>query len=148
MSVTAYRRRNLSKLKESFDCAQALHIEHIVFCSSSRNIRGYKSQATRTLFRISVLDYQRILSELGSVAFVTLPSSALATKESEESSKDGYLSFLEAVSSEEIVEASHGDMCKKCGSRKLHNDQKQTRSGDESMTLFVTCMNCGKRWKM
>lgn len=33
--------------------------------------------------------------------------------------------------------------CKKCKSDKTHVAQAQTRSADEPMTTFVTCMECG-----
>ncbi|KAI9355728.1 transcription factor S-II, central domain-containing protein [Zopfochytrium polystomum] len=37
--------------------------------------------------------------------------------------------------------------CGKCGKRKCTYYQKQTRSADEPMTTFVTCLNCGHKWK-
>ena len=37
--------------------------------------------------------------------------------------------------------------CGKCKSRKVHYYQLQTRSADEPMTTFCTCMNCDKKWK-
>ncbi|KAF9974068.1 RNA polymerase II elongation factor [Actinomortierella ambigua] len=37
--------------------------------------------------------------------------------------------------------------CGKCKSRKCTYFQMQTRSADEPMTTFVTCRNCGNRWK-
>ena len=37
--------------------------------------------------------------------------------------------------------------CSKCGQRKTTFFQLQTRSADEPMTNFVTCLICGKRWK-
>lgn len=37
--------------------------------------------------------------------------------------------------------------CSRCKSIKTTSTQKQTRSADEPMTVFVLCMNCGKRWK-
>lgn len=37
--------------------------------------------------------------------------------------------------------------CGKCGQRKVTYTEAQTRSADEPMTLFCTCMNCGKSWK-
>ena len=37
--------------------------------------------------------------------------------------------------------------CSKCGERKCTMYQLQTRSADEPMTTFVTCLNCDKRWK-
>ena len=37
--------------------------------------------------------------------------------------------------------------CGKCGKRECSYYQLQTRSADEPMTTFVTCLNCGKRWK-
>ena len=37
--------------------------------------------------------------------------------------------------------------CGKCKSKRTKYYQMQTRSADEPMTTFVTCINCGKRWK-
>ena len=37
--------------------------------------------------------------------------------------------------------------CGKCYQRKCKYYQLQTRSADEPMTTFVTCVNCGNRWK-
>lgn len=37
--------------------------------------------------------------------------------------------------------------CGRCKSIKTTSTQKQTRSADEPMTVFVFCLNCGKRWK-
>ncbi len=38
--------------------------------------------------------------------------------------------------------------CSRCRSADVSWEQKQTRGADESMTLFFTCTNCDKRWKM
>jgi DNA-directed RNA polymerase subunit M/transcription elongation factor TFIIS len=37
--------------------------------------------------------------------------------------------------------------CNKCKSNKTTYYQLQTRSADEPMTTYVSCLNCGKRWK-
>ena len=37
--------------------------------------------------------------------------------------------------------------CRKCHSKKCTYYQMQTRSADEPMTIFVTCIDCGNRWK-
>lgn len=37
--------------------------------------------------------------------------------------------------------------CSRCKSRKCTYYEMQTRSADEGMTLFVTCLTCGRRWK-
>lgn len=37
--------------------------------------------------------------------------------------------------------------CKRCKSRKCVYSEQQIRSADESMTVFVTCLDCGKQWK-
>ena len=38
--------------------------------------------------------------------------------------------------------------CRKCKSKKCTYYELQTRSADESATIFVSCLNCGKNWKM
>ena len=37
--------------------------------------------------------------------------------------------------------------CRKCKSRETCYYEMQTRSADEPMTIFITCLNCGNRWK-
>ena len=37
--------------------------------------------------------------------------------------------------------------CRKCGSRSTSYYEVQTRSADEPMTQFITCLNCNCRWK-
>ena len=37
--------------------------------------------------------------------------------------------------------------CGKCKKRECTYYELQTRSADEPMTLFITCLNCGKRWR-
>jgi transcription elongation factor S-II len=38
-------------------------------------------------------------------------------------------------------------VCRKCKSNKCTYYLQQTRSADEPMTIFVTCIDCGQRWK-
>ena len=37
--------------------------------------------------------------------------------------------------------------CTRCKKRKCSYYELQTRSADEPMTIFITCLNCGKRWR-
>ena len=37
--------------------------------------------------------------------------------------------------------------CRRCKSRKCVFSEQQIRSADESMTIFVTCLDCGKQWR-
>lgn len=38
--------------------------------------------------------------------------------------------------------------CGKCKKNKCSYYELQTRSADEPMTIFITCLHCGHRWKM
>ena len=38
--------------------------------------------------------------------------------------------------------------CRKCGGNKTTQGEMQTRSADEPMTLFITCLECGNQWKI
>ena len=37
--------------------------------------------------------------------------------------------------------------CTRCKKRMCSYYELQTRSADEPMTIFITCLNCGKRWR-
>ena len=45
----------------------------------------------------------------------------------------------------QVCEGIH--TCCKCKSKKTYSYQLQTRSSDEPMTNFVTCAECGNKWK-
>ena len=45
----------------------------------------------------------------------------------------------------QVCEGIH--TCGKCKSKKTYSYQLQTRSSDEPMTNFVTCVECGNKWK-
>jgi DNA-directed RNA polymerase subunit M/transcription elongation factor TFIIS len=38
-------------------------------------------------------------------------------------------------------------LCTKCFKRECTYYEMQTRSADEPMTIFITCLNCGKHWR-
>lgn len=46
------------------------------------------------------------------------------------------------------IEVQEGDMeCGRCHKKRCYFYQLQTRGGDEGYTNFVTCINCGNRWR-
>ena len=52
--------------------------------------------------------------------------------------------FLYEVNKEMATDAY---TCGRCHKKECSYYQMQTRSADEPMTTFVTCLNCGKRWR-
>ncbi len=50
---------------------------------------------------------------------------------------------------EENLRSSIKDFkCRRCGYDKAHLETRQTRSADEGMTHFITCLKCGKMRKI
>ncbi|KAF8198324.1 transcription factor S-II, central domain-containing protein [Mycena galopus ATCC 62051] len=80
--------------------------------------------------------------------FVKMTSQEMASEErkkADEAIKQQNLhNALGAVEQEAETSAFQ---CSKCKQRKCRYRQAQTRSADEPMTTFVTCVNCNHRWK-
>ncbi|EEB92868.1 hypothetical protein MPER_08559, partial [Moniliophthora perniciosa FA553] len=55
--------------------------------------------------------------------------------------------FFASLGAEEQQAETDAFQCGRCKQRKCRYRQAQTRSADEPMTTFVTCTNCGNRWK-
>ena len=51
------------------------------------------------------------------------------------------------LSEVDLSSATNEFKCFKCKKRVCTYYQLQTRSADEPMTTFVTCLNCGNKWK-
>jgi len=54
---------------------------------------------------------------------------------------------MELLSKEKNVQGTSMFKCGKCKERNCTYFQMQTRSADEPMTTFVTCLTCANRWK-
>ena len=54
---------------------------------------------------------------------------------------------MELLSRENNVQGTSMFKCGKCKKNNCTYYQMQTRSADEPMTTFVTCLKCSKRWK-
>jgi transcription elongation factor S-II len=54
---------------------------------------------------------------------------------------------MEQLSKQNNVQGTDMFRCGKCKKNNCTYYQMQTRSADEPMTTFITCLNCGKRWK-
>jgi len=72
----------------------------------------------------------------------------MASPELKQQRRKYELYHLEAAKTQQGVSTST-DMfkCSKCGKRETTYYQLQTRSADEPMTTFHTCVRCGHRWK-
>lgn len=54
---------------------------------------------------------------------------------------------ISTATQRELAIQMTGKKCKSCGSDRLLVDFKQTRSGDEPMTIFYKCTVCKTAWK-
>lgn len=61
---------------------------------------------------------------------------------------DVKMKHIETVFEEKPAAMTDKFRCGKCKKRDCSYREVQLRSADEPMTLFITCINCGNRWKI
>lgn len=61
---------------------------------------------------------------------------------------DAYLKKYENAYERKDVVVSSLFRCGKCKKKECTYFEQQTRSADEGATVFVSCLNCGNKWKM
>jgi DNA-directed RNA polymerase subunit M/transcription elongation factor TFIIS len=61
---------------------------------------------------------------------------------------DAHIRKIENAYEEKMVPMSDQFMCGRCKKREVVYFEKQTRSGDEASSLFITCVPCGNRWRI
>lgn len=133
---------------------KATTIEEAVFEAHSQSIGDkYKTRIRSMYLNLmdksnSTLRFRVLSSEISVNKFATMTKEEMASEDVREKAarvnKDNLAKAIVAVNNE-----AETDMfkCGKCGQRKTRYYQMQTRSADEPMTTFVTCLNCGNRWK-
>ena len=63
-------------------------------------------------------------------------------------SVDEALEIKPLLEKQKVYEVTEGDLtCPNCKSRKIIRKEMQTRSADESATVFCQCFDCKKRFK-
>lgn len=105
------------------------------------NLRDEKNKDFKLQIRLGV-----ILPEVLYKMKPTEMASNDKKKEREKIIKD-QLEALDLDYQKKRMKLSSAFTCGKCGGNKCHYYQLQTRSSDEPMTTFVTCITCGNRWK-
>jgi transcription elongation factor S-II len=86
--------------------------------------------------------------DLPAEKLATMSSSDMASEERKAAdSKIEAENFFRSLGAEEQAAETDAFQCGRCKQRKCRYRQQQTRSADEPMTTFVTCTNCGNRWK-
>jgi transcription elongation factor S-II len=92
---------------------------------------------------------QRVFSgEIKPEEFVVMSSEDLKSEERKKQDEDLKKENMNnAMVAQEEYSISSEFVCGKCKQKKVSYKQAQTRSADEPMTTFCTCMNCGNRWK-
>ena len=61
--------------------------------------------------------------------------------------KDDLYKREQSVKKNENISKTDQFKCMKCKKRECSYYELQTRSADESATLFITCLNCGAKWR-
>ncbi len=133
------------------------------FMSQKQEYLGKARSLCFNLKKNISLASQIILGQVTSKELVSMTSEQLISdekrKEFEERKKnlmDANMLDWEAQNEDKINEMCgiKGELlqaslftCGRCKSTKTTSTQKQTRSADEPMTVFVLCLNCNNRWK-
>jgi transcription elongation factor S-II len=80
----------------------------------------------------------------------TIDPTRLAFLKPEELDPEKYESIIKRKEIEEMKKTNKKTTdafkCSKCHERKCSVEQKQTRAGDEPVTTFVSCVECGHTW--
>lgn len=131
----------------------ACEIETTVFDNCGGVNEAYRSRITTLNFNLRDLKNPELNER---VIAKTLPISQLCVMTSEQLASESKRKQLEDMRKTSLFKSqaaasaqAETDMfkCGKCKQRKCTYFQKQTRSADEPMTTFVTCVNCDHHWK-
>jgi transcription elongation factor S-II len=134
--------------------AKAIAVEAAVFNSFGPESKEPYKTKIRSLFqnlknKSNPQLRQRVLAnEISPEKFVKLTYEELKSEErraADEKIKKENMDKAMVAQAERSISSSL--QCGKCGQRKVTYTEAQTRSADEPMTVFCTCLNCGKSWK-
>eukprot|EP01133_Synstelium_polycarpum_P009738 gene9738-11373_t len=110
----------------------------------------YKAKARSIIFNLKNNDGLRdslLYKQITISKFCTMEANEMANKELQEQRKKMLKFSKDAATLMKDTATTDQFQCGKCKQRKCTYYQLQTRSADEPLTTFVTCVNCNNRWK-
>jgi DNA-directed RNA polymerase subunit M/transcription elongation factor TFIIS len=159
----------LTFLEEHFDTEDVESLEKAIFIHAAEDAkkrfvpRSWKARPFQDLYRAvsrkvlwnlhpkSPVKNARLLVRCEEGEF---PLSAIAAMTTYEMYPENWkeLADRQLIREQKILEGNRSRAtdkykCNRCGKRECTYYEMQTRSADEPMTVFITCLNCGKQWK-
>lgn len=134
-------------------CRVAVEIEEALFKQNGSFNTGYKTKYRSISFNLKdpnnpTLRRKVLAGEISGEVLVSLTPDELASDERRgENEKIREAAKRECERGQTATASTDQFQCGKCKQRKCTYFQMQTRSADEPMTTFVTCTNCGNKWK-
>lgn len=136
----------------------AADIEGQINATSGPDRAVYKRKAQQKFLILADKQHGREVIE--DLARETLSVKEFVDKEARDLFTKSHLHSIEEEAKKQSMQALQADfyrknlklnmsefVCGKCKSQKIFAEQKQTRSADEPMTTFLTCQDCGHKWK-
>lgn len=150
----------LAKAVEEGECCSdavlvdtAVKIEEEIFKTNSGVTPAYKAKFRQLHFNLKDdknpdLRRKVVSARITPDLLVTLTPEDLASDvQKEENAKIREKKLFDSAPAAAKQATTDQFQCGKCKQRKCTYYQMQTRSADEPMTTFVSCLNCNNRWK-
>ncbi len=129
----------------------ALAVEGHLFAGFKEASPQYKTQFRMRYMNLKRNESLRQALLSGSISPLRFCQMTLAEMASEERRKKDQIleehNLREAKAAQDNEAETDQFKCGRCQQRRTKYYQLQTRSADEPMTTFVTCINCGNKWK-
>ncbi|KAK9733238.1 hypothetical protein RND81_04G053800 [Saponaria officinalis] len=131
----------------------AVTVESVMFENWGRSTGAHKFKYRSILFNIKDQnnpDFRRkvLLGEIKPERICNLTTEDMASEQRRQQNKEIEEKKLFDCERSGAPKATTDQFkCGRCGQRKCTYYQLQTRSADEPMTTFVTCVNCNNHWK-
>ena len=143
--MNSTRTHVLSTIKNKLTERKAENVEKSIYnytIQYATNHKVEKSWENKMFMHVYKLKACHILNSLTECMIENIETKKISAKN---------IAFEKETSEDTVDESEVTDgifQCRKCGSKKTTYYSLQTRSADEPMTNFITCVHCKHRWKM
>ena len=139
------------ELGDARGLSMAIEAQIATLFDPTRNEKEYKMKVKTLSFNLGKNEELR-----GGVRSGTVEVEALCSMSSEQMATQKMRELRDELKKQTMMDVLVPDVpkdvtdqfkCGKCKKRKCTYYQKQTRSADEPMTTFITCVACGHQWR-